>query len=175
MDLVQAAQRGNLKTQKLCNEDFTAHGDWRKTVDCCPSGWCQESMVINLSREALAALLGGRRIADPSTGHLSGSNKQGFLCLDATALLVCSDLLQTELGQRDRHKQSIWMDSNCPWAAPNNAVWHWLYWSQSLIVCCRHVYWLLCLNNNVKNVLFILWTKCVSWRSSFKNLKWFLR
>lgn len=33
--------------------------------------------------------LGGRRIADPSTGRVSGSNKQGFLCLDTTAVLVC--------------------------------------------------------------------------------------
>lgn len=40
--------------------------------------------------------LGGRGIADPSTGRLSGSRKQGFLGLDATALLVCFAKLKAE-------------------------------------------------------------------------------
>ena len=43
--------------------------------------------------------LGGRRIADPSTGRLSGLQQQGFLCLDATALLVCFAALQAEPSQ----------------------------------------------------------------------------
>lgn len=53
-------------------------------VACAGDQWS----LIFLERPWLH-FLGGRRIADPSTGRLSGSNKQGFLCLDATALLVC--------------------------------------------------------------------------------------
>lgn len=69
-----------------------------KTEVFYPSGWCWGSMVINLSIEALSALFGGRRIADPSTGRLSESNEQGSLRLDATALLICIVWLWAVLG-----------------------------------------------------------------------------
>lgn len=63
-------------------------------VACARNQWS----LIFLERLWLH-FLGGRRIADPSTGHLSGSNKQGFLCLDATALLICFALLKALLSQ----------------------------------------------------------------------------
>lgn len=63
-------------------------------VACAGDQWS----LIFLERLRLH-FLGGRRTADPSTGRLSGSNKQGFLRSDATALLVCFVQLHAELSQ----------------------------------------------------------------------------
>lgn len=63
-------------------------------VACAGDQWS----LIFLERLRLH-FLGGRRIADPSTGRLSGSNRPGFLCLDATALLVCFVQFQVDLSQ----------------------------------------------------------------------------
>lgn len=64
-------------------------------VACAEDQWS----LIFLERLRLH-FLGGRRIADPSAGRLSGSNKQGFLRLDATALLVCFVQLHAQPGWR---------------------------------------------------------------------------
>lgn len=63
-------------------------------VACAGDQWS----LIFLERPQLH-FLGGRRIADPSTGRLSGSNKQGFLRLGATAFLVCFVQLQAEFSK----------------------------------------------------------------------------
>jgi len=61
--------------------------------------YVEDQWSLIFSKRLWLHFLGGRRIADPSAGRLSGSGKQCFLCLDATALLVCFAQFKEELSQ----------------------------------------------------------------------------